>query len=58
MQLAGPPFGASGLGFTAARSMTKSYINLTDRASPTGYTHAVEVLNPKRMVFVVRRQMI
>lgn len=30
----------------------KTYINLADRMPPTGYTHAVEVLNPKRIVFV------
>lgn len=29
-----------------------NHINLNDRALPTGYTHAVEVLNPKRIVFV------
>ena len=27
------------------------HINLHDRAAPTGYTHAVEITNPKRLVF-------
>lgn len=27
------------------------HINLEDRAAPTGYTHAVEISNPKRFVF-------
>jgi enamine deaminase RidA (YjgF/YER057c/UK114 family) len=52
MPLVGPLFGVFCLGSTAVGSMAKSYINLNDRAPPTGYTHAVEVLNPKRMIFV------